>query len=171
MRVIIHFDGGCRISVGRAAGGAVVYDEAGNELAARARYVPGKTTPEAEYTGLILGMETALELGATDVDILGDAELIVRHVNGVYQCRRPHLRVLLHRVWELGGKFEKRRIREFPKAGPKNKRRHMNVRADELANDCMDQQKDLSYGASSAQDLSSSEVRGMPKAVPAEGQA
>lgn len=143
VKMVIHFDGGCRASKKLAAGGAVVYDVKGNELAARARFVPGRTTPEAEYTGLILGLETALELGATEVSVWGDAELIVRHVDGRYACRKEHLRVLLHKVWELGGQFERNTINEFPKAGPKNKRRHMNERADELANLAMDAQADI----------------------------
>jgi ribonuclease HI len=143
VKVVVHFDGGCRASKGLAAGGAVVYDTAGNELAARARFVPGKTTPEAEYTGLILGLETALELGGTDVVAWGDAELIVRHVDGRYQCKAAHLRPYLHKVWELGSRFEHRQVMEFPKAGDKNKRRHLNVRADELANLAMDRQADI----------------------------
>jgi ribonuclease HI len=143
VKVVVHFDGGCRTSTGCAAGGAVVFDESGKELAARGRFIGRATTPEAEYAGLILGLETALELGATEVDILGDAELIVRHVDGRYRCRKEHLIPLLHKVWLLGGRFEKRKIREFPKAGPKMKRRFMNERADELANMAMDRKADI----------------------------
>lgn len=143
MKLILHFDGGCRTSTGLAAGGAVLYDPDGNELIALAKLLRGKTTPVAEYTGLIIGLEKAAELGATEVECMGDAELIVRQVDGRYQCKKPHLRELRNKVWTLGGGFQRVAIREFPKAGPHFKRRHGNVRADELANMAMDAKADI----------------------------
>ena len=143
MKVTMMFDGACSVARGIAAGGAVVYDEKGAELAARGVFLRGRTTPEAEYAGLITGLEVALELGATHIICLGDAELIVRQVDGRYACRKPHLKVLLDRVIRLGGQFELATIRELPKAGPKMKRRHGNVRADALAGMAMDAGHDI----------------------------
>lgn len=138
MQVTVHFDGGCRTKAGLAAGAAVVYDEVGSELMTRSHVLRETTTPVAEYTGLILGLTMARELRAKDVTAMGDAELIVRQVNGVYKCLKPHLIPLLAYVHTLQGMFESCVIVEFPKAGPQMKRRHGNARADELANAAMD---------------------------------
>lgn len=143
MKVLVHFDGGCRTSMGIAAGAAVVYDEAGNELKHAAKVLHRTTTPVAEYTGLILGLRMASELGAREVECMGDAELIVRQVDGRYNCTKQHLMLLRNEVWRLGGLFDKAIIREFPKGGPQNKRRHGNVRADALAGEAMDLGRDI----------------------------
>lgn len=136
--ITIHFDGGARPKIGVYAGAAVAYDDDGVELATRAQLMRDVTVPIAEYTGLILGLNLARELEATHVDVLGDAELIVRQVDGRYACRNARLRPLLAMVKLLMEPFEECRVREFPKAGPKMKRRWGNERADQLANECMD---------------------------------
>lgn len=143
MKLVCHFDGGCRQAKGIAAGAAVLYDEQGNELATRSRLLRGVTTPIAEYTGLHLGLELAAEHAGADVALvhvlaLGDAELIVRHVDGRYQCRKATLRAMLDMAHLLMRPFASCEVREFPKAGPHGKRRWGNERADQLATECMD---------------------------------
>lgn len=138
MKLTAHFDGACSTSRGIAAGAAVIYDEQGNELATRAHFLERTTTPVAEYTGLILALQLARELGGTEVTILGDAELIVRHVDGRYVCRQKHLQPLLEMVRIHMRAFESCVVREFPRAGPKMKRRYGNARADQLAGECME---------------------------------
>lgn len=140
MRVVGHFDGGARKNVAIAGAGAVVYDVDGRELAARAQFLRGVTVPEAEYTGLILVMATAIELGATELLAMGDAELVVRQVNGLYQCKALNLQPFLASVRAWFPLFNDVEVREFPKAGPKNKRRWGNARADELANMAMNRE-------------------------------
>lgn len=133
MNVVIQFDGGCSMKHGIAAGAAVAYTEDGVELARRAVFLVDATTPIAEYTGLIVGLQLASELRATRVKAWGDAELIVRHVDGRYRCRSESLRGPLELVWRLMASFESCEVLEFPKAGPQLKRRHSNVAADALA--------------------------------------
>lgn len=138
MKITCHFDGGYSIGRNIGAGAAVAYDEQGNELGTRALALRNSTTPIAEYTGLILALQLAHDLGGTDVTVLGDAELIVRQVDGRYQCRQPRLQAMLELAHHHMARFERCIVREFPKAGPKNKRRWGNVRADQLAGECMD---------------------------------
>lgn len=138
MKVICHCDGGARQQGLVAGAGAVVYDTAGNELAARAHFMQRVTVPQAEYTGLILALTMAAELGATSVEVLMDAELIARQFNGTYRCQKAHLKPLLALARAHAARFEICVVREFPKAGPRMKRRYGNVRADELANIAMD---------------------------------
>lgn len=142
-KLTIHFDGACSMSKNIAAGAAVLFDDQGNELAHRTQFLTHVTTPVAEYTALILGLALAAEhagaeVAQTDVLALGDAELIVRHVDGRYQCKKVHLKPLLGMVRLWSQMFASCEVREFPKAGPKNKRRFGNARADRLASECMD---------------------------------
>lgn len=133
MNVVIHFDGCCSMQKGTAAGAAIAYTEAGVELGRHAVYLEHVTTPVAEYTALITGLQLAYEIGARRVKAWGDAELIVRHVDGRYRCRDAKLRPLLEAVLRLQATFEACEVLEFPKAGPQGKRRYSNVAADALA--------------------------------------
>lgn len=147
MMVVALFDGSCLHGVD-GAGAAVAYDEHGVELARRARYLgdASTTTNIAEYNGLLLALGLARDLGATDVEVLGDSELVVRQFNGLYACRRDYLKVLL---CEARAAAEALRcpvlVRELPKAGPTNRRRHGNVEADALAGECRRARRDLPF--------------------------
>lgn len=123
---------------GIAAGAAVAYDEEGNEIASAGKFLRNVTTPIAEYTALTVGLGLARTLGATHVYAFGDAELIVRQVDGRYRCKDQRLAAMRDMVHLLAHDFEECKIMELPKAGPKNKRRHLNQRADELAAKCRD---------------------------------
>jgi ribonuclease HI len=129
-KIVIHSDGS------RTAGAAVAYDLTGVKLAERARVVVDGTVPICEYTGLIVGMRLARDLGATEVECWMDAELVARHATGEYACRDAKLKPYLAQVRSLQAEFEAAEIRLFPKAGPRMKRRHMNVEADALAAEC-----------------------------------
>lgn len=148
LKVTVFFDGGTRISDGYAAGGAVVYDGT-EEIATVAKFLPGVTTNNvAEYTGLLIGLEAAFILGATEVVAYGDSEVIVRQVRGDYQAHKKHLRKLRDEAWKWGERFKKVEIRETPRSGKNNKRRNNNVRADELCTAAMDTRANISVGVS-----------------------
>ncbi len=67
------------------------------------------TVPEAEYYGLIYGIEKFLEysnskdINSKDVEleIYGDSQLVVKQINGEYECKKPNLRVLRSKVKDL----------------------------------------------------------------------
>jgi len=90
----IYFDGGTYISnPGAAAGAAVLYlpDPIG-ETVTVSKFLPKATNNEAEYTGLIAGLEKALELEHKSVVVFGDSDLVVKQVNGLYRVKQPHLK-------------------------------------------------------------------------------
>jgi ribonuclease HI len=62
---------------------------------------PETTSNQAEYWGLISALKIALERNPPDLLIQSDSELMVRHVNGEYSCKHPHLRILLREVRKL----------------------------------------------------------------------
>jgi ribonuclease HI len=130
MRVVVHVDGGARGNPGPAAAAAVVSDP-GGEVLDEATAVLGRATNNvAEYRGLLLGLERARELGATEVDVINDSELVAHQVNGRYKVKHPDM-VPLHReaMRALDG-FERWSLTPVPRA--------QNAAADALVNQALD---------------------------------
>jgi len=82
VRVVVHVDGGSRGNPGPAAAAAVVTSPEGDVLDEAAVTIGRATNNVAEYRGLLLGLERARALGATEVDVVNDSELIAHQVNG-----------------------------------------------------------------------------------------
>jgi ribonuclease HI len=91
----------------------------------------GTTTNNvAEYRGLLLGLERARALGATEVEVVNDAELIARQVNGIYKVKHPDMRPLHAAALEALGAFDRWTVRAVPRA--------QNADADALVNQALD---------------------------------
>nr|XP_028959985.1 uncharacterized protein LOC114825434 [Malus domestica] len=45
------------------------------------------TNNQAKYEALIIGLEILIELGAMEVEVLGDSKLVINQLNGEYKCR------------------------------------------------------------------------------------
>jgi ribonuclease HI len=126
-------DGGSRGNPGPAAAAAVATDEAGNPLAERSRYLGETTNNVAEYQGVLLALEVARELGATEVEVINDSELVARQIGGQYRVKQEHLKPLYREVMDALRAFDRWQIRSV--------RREHNVRADELVNEELDAQR------------------------------
>jgi ribonuclease HI len=124
--LIVHTDGAARGNPGPAGAGAVVTTREGEVLAEIAEALGDATNNVAEYTAAILGLERAAELGATQVELRTDSQLLVHQLSGRYRVRAPHLQPLHARVKELAARFDRVRFVHVP--------REMNVHADRLAN-------------------------------------
>jgi ribonuclease HI len=93
-------------------------------------YIGVATNNTAEYRALLLGLERARELGAREVEVVNDSQLIARQVTGEYRVKKADLRPLhAQAVAALGG-FERWSIRSVPRA--------QNEHADELVNEAID---------------------------------
>jgi ribonuclease HI len=131
VKVVVHVDGGARGNPGPAAAAAVAMTPEGDELAERSAYLGEATNNVAEYRALLLGLELARELGATEVEVVNDSELVSRQIGGEYKVKHAGLRPLyLEAMQELRG-FERWSVRSV--------RREGNVRADELVNEALDE--------------------------------
>lgn len=101
-----------------------------NELHRTHRALGHGTNNQAEYQGAIAALEAALALGATDVELRMDSELIVRQLAGRYRVKNPGLVPLYRRVLVLRSQFDRVQIEHVPRA--------QNKVADALANEALD---------------------------------
>jgi ribonuclease HI len=130
VRVTVHVDGGARGNPGPAAAAAVVSDEAGNVLD-EASVLLGRTTNNvAEYRGLLLGLERARALGATEVEVVNDSELVAHQVNGRYKVRHPDMKPLHAEALAALAGFDAWTVKPVPRA--------RNAEADALVNQALD---------------------------------
>jgi ribonuclease HI len=129
-RVIVNVDGGSRGNPGPAAIAAVASEPGGAVLTERSERIGEATNNVAEYRALLLGIELARELGADQVELVGDSQLIVRQVQGSYKVKQEHLRPLRDQVMRALDGFGSWSIRHV--------KRGENERADELLNEALD---------------------------------
>ncbi len=112
----MHVDGGSRGNPGPAAGAAVISTPDGDVLAADSELLGVTTNNVAEYRGLLLGLRRASELGATEVELINDSELVARQLSGVYKVKHPDMRPLHAAAITALRQFERWTIRSVPRA-------------------------------------------------------
>jgi ribonuclease HI len=132
MKLTIFSDGGSRGNPGPAAFAYLVCDSEGSIVKKGARYLGRMTNNEAEYHGLLAGIETALQLGADQVEIVMDSELVVNHILGRYSVKAANLRPLYEQALVDLSRFGTYHIRHVPRENP------MIKQADALVNQELD---------------------------------
>ena len=136
MQVIVNIDGGSRGNPGPAAAGVVIRArDDGTVLHMAGIYIGQATNNVAEYNGLLEGFRRAEALGASQVEVLSDSELLVKQMNGDYRVRNAGLKPLFDEANKLWNRFAKVVIRHIP--------REQNQEADELANKAMNLKRNL----------------------------
>ena len=93
-KLVVNVDGGARGNPGPAAVAAVASTPDGEIVGERGKRIGDATNNVAEYRAVVLGAELARELGATELELIGDSELIVRQIRGEYKVKQEHLRPL-----------------------------------------------------------------------------
>ena len=129
-KVIIYTDGAARGNPGPAAIGVIIKDAAGNTVATISRRLAATTNNQVEYRAIIAALEKAVSLGARQVALKSDSELVVKQINGLYKIKNTALRPLYQKVVELIGSLESFSISRIP--------REKNAAADALANKALD---------------------------------
>ena len=136
MKVIVEADGGSRGNPGPAGYGSVVWTSDHSTVLAESKQAIGRATNNvAEYRGLIAGLEEAVKLGATEVEVLMDSKLVVEQMSGRWQVKHPDIRALLKQAKALDGRFDQISYAWIPRA--------KNSHADRLANEAMDAAAEL----------------------------
>jgi ribonuclease HI len=130
LKLTVHVDGGSRGNPGPAAIAAVLSDADGEIVDSAGEVIGRATNNVAEYRALIFGIERARALGATELDLVGDSELIVKQVRGEYKVKDPNMKPLHASVKQALAGFDDWSIRHV--------KRHLNAEADRLVNEALD---------------------------------
>lgn len=121
----LFFDGGTfPLNPGHGGCGAVI--EVNKEDHSFWEYLgENVTNNQAEYRGLILGLEKALDMGIKHLNVYGDSKLVINQVTGEYGCYNEGLIPLQQKAYELSQQFEVCQLQWIP--------REKNSKADEAA--------------------------------------
>ena len=130
MKARLSTDGGSRGNPGPAAYGYVLEADDGTVLDARGETIGRATNNVAEYRGLLAGLEKAVELGITELEVVSDSELLVKQMLGDYRVKNDALRELSLDAAELARKIGRVNYRAV--------RREHNDLADRLVNEALD---------------------------------
>jgi ribonuclease HI len=129
-RLVVHVDGGARGNPGPAAVGIVVSEPEGEVLDQIAERIGVETNNVAEYRALLRGLQRAAELGAREVEVINDSELVARQLNGIYKVKHPSMKPLFDEAMSALRGFDRWAVRSVPRA--------QNARADALVNAALD---------------------------------
>ena len=127
---IIYTDGGSRGNPGPSASGFVIMDGSQQVLAQGGEYLGITTNNQAEYHGVLMGLEKAGELGLKRVDFRLDSMLVVNQMNGVYTIKNRELWPINERIRDLVRSFDRVTFRHVP--------RELNQLADSQVNKALD---------------------------------
>ncbi len=127
---MLHVDGGARGNPGPAAIGVIISEPGGRVVEELAERIGVATNNVAEYRAVLRALDRASELGAAEIEIIGDSELVARQLAGAYKVKHPALRPLYEQAVTALRGFEAWSIRNVPRA--------QNADADALVNAALD---------------------------------
>ena len=130
MKARLSTDGGARGNPGPAAYGFVIEAEDGTVLAAEGKAIGIATNNVAEYSALIAGLERAVELSVSELEVVSDSELLVKQMTGEYRVKNEALKELSLEASRLA--------RRLGKVSYTAVRREHNELADQLVNEALD---------------------------------
>ncbi len=130
MKVVVHVDGGSRGNPGPAAAAAVLATPDGDVVDEASELLGIATNNVAEYRGVLLGLARAKALGASEVEVVNDSELVAKQINGLYKVKHAAMRPLYRDAMAALREFDSWSIRSVPRA--------QNADADALVNQALD---------------------------------
>jgi formyltetrahydrofolate-dependent phosphoribosylglycinamide formyltransferase len=134
-KIVAHIDGGSRGNPGPAAAAFVLSDSKGTRLQSKAVVLGRATNNVAEYTGLIRAIEAAGKMGAEELTVWSDSELLVRQINGQYKVKSELIAPLFQQAIDLLGQFKSWKVHHVT--------REKNKEADRLVNQALDLGRDV----------------------------
>lgn len=132
MKLIVYTDGGSRGNPGIAWCGVFIRSLDGSITERRYKYLGIATNNIAEYTGGLLGIQRAIELGATEIELRADSKLMIEQLSGNYKVKNAELKKIYLQIHELLSNWEWKII--FTHVY-----REDNIEADRLSNVAMDE--------------------------------
>lgn len=133
MEATLYFDGGIRQGL-MAYGWLLVDSEDETKIIASGNRTCGSGTSNiSEYRALIAGLQGSLKAGADIIHIIGDSQLIIKQILGVFKVNKRELKEHRDFVLQLLEHFENHTIKWVP--------RTKNKRADALVNEVFERRK------------------------------
>lgn len=120
---ILHMDSSS--SAQGSVARVVIISPNGIEISYVLRFEFKASNNEAEYEALLAGLKVAKSLGAKNLEIMNDSQLIVHQVNDTYQAKEDNMIAFLKKRKELVRQFKKVMLWQIP--------REENFKADFLA--------------------------------------
>jgi ribonuclease HI len=130
VKLVVHVDGGARGNPGPAAAAATLATEAGDVVDEASELLGVATNNVAEYRGVLLGIARAKALGASELVLINDSELVAKQLDGTYKVKHPSMIPLFTQARAALAGFDRWSIRTV--------RREQNERADALVNAALD---------------------------------
>ena len=125
---LLQFDGASDPNPGPSAGGAVLFHPGTTDpVFERYEFIPHATNNEAEYNGLIIGLQEAADAGIKNLLIEGDSNLIINQFAGTWKIKAENLASLHKKARALLSQFNFVAIKHIP--------REKNAHADRLTNE------------------------------------
>jgi ribonuclease HI len=121
----LYFDGCSKGNPGKAGAGFVIYKD-DVEIMSGNKYLGKQTNNVAEYSGLIMGLQQAVDLGISELNVYGDSMLVIKQMQGKYKVNSPSIKPYYEKAKTFPIKSEFFHIY-----------REKNSRADELANQAL----------------------------------
>ncbi|OGS12613.1 MAG: hypothetical protein A2234_05755 [Elusimicrobia bacterium RIFOXYA2_FULL_58_8] len=126
----IFIDGGSRGNPGPGACAAVFFGQAGKIICEEGKYLGRCTNNFAEYHGLRLALAAAGRMGAQELEVFSDSELLVRQFSGQYRVKDATLAGIMADIRASAANFKKVSLVHVPRSG--------NTDADALVNRILD---------------------------------
>ena len=134
-KAVAYIDGGSRGNPGPAAAGYCIKNSTGSNIEAKAFFLGQMTNNIAEYTALIKALEAVHQIGAKQLEIFSDSELLARQINGQYKVKSDQIKPLFQRATKLLEQFDKWKIQHIT--------REKNKEADKLVNQALNLERDV----------------------------
>ena len=129
--LIVYSDGGSRGNPGPSAAGFVLLNSTNEVITQGGEYLGITTNNQAEYHGVRLGLEKALELGYKNIDFRVDSMLVVNQMKGLYKIKNRELWPINERIRAL--------MEEFDRVTFTHVNRQFNQLADGMVNKTLDE--------------------------------
>lgn len=125
-KILLYIDGASRGNPGPAGIGIVILDDSRKKLKELYKYIGETTNNIAEYNALIYGLEEAVKLGADEIAVNVDSELVAKQMNGDYRVKDDNIRALFEKALGISRNFKSFEIKHIERSKNKD--------ADRLAN-------------------------------------
>lgn len=127
---LLQFDGLSDPNPGTSTAGAVMFSPSPRKVVfERGEFIDFATNNQAEYTGLLIGIKSAIESGIKQLLIEGDSQLVIFQTEGKWKVKNEGLKVLNKEVKDLLSQLDFVAVRHVY--------RENNTYADRITNDVL----------------------------------